>query len=234
MSSMSLRSWLLSALLHALALALLPPLEGIDPPRRSPTLVRVDLVGFDRIVPSASLSTSAGGGVVGDLRLKFKPRRAEEVRSAQGSPSKAPAPKDEAKPGAQRPVGLESPLGARGEEGVLDLPAGGRGDDPSGAFAPSGGHGEGASGGAAEVLDLRPVVAPLPEYPLQSRRLRREGEVLLKVLVLADGRVGKVEVERSSGFEELDRSAVRAVLNWLFSPPGREVWASLPVVFRLR
>jgi len=229
--SASIRAWVLSVLLHASILALLPPIDRGDPARESPALVRVEFFEISRIAPNASLSASAGGGVMGDLAVRFRPRRSGEAPGAQVPPPRASGPGGEVKAQRATPSVPERP--PRADEGAEGPSIGGGGDGTSGASAPWGG-GKGASGEGPSPVELRPVSAPLPEYPVQSRRLRREGEVLLRVLVLPDGRVGKVEVERSSGFEELDRSALRAVRGWLFSPPGREVWASLPVVFRLR
>lgn len=57
-----------------------------------------------------------------------------------------------------------------------------------------------------------------PEYPVQSRRLNEEGTVVLKILVLAEGNAGEIEVKSSSGFPMLDQSAIDAVKKWHFNP----------------
>ena len=59
---------------------------------------------------------------------------------------------------------------------------------------------------------------PPPKYPAESRKLREQGLVLLKVFVTADGRAGDVQLQRSSGFARLDEAAIRAVRRWEFSP----------------
>lgn len=81
-------------------------------------------------------------------------------------------------------------------------------------------------------------INPKPEYPTSARRRGYEGEVKLRVLVLEDGRVGKIEVEKPSGHQALDNSALKAVRDWIFIPGrenGREVssWVTVPVSFRL-
>lgn len=81
------------------------------------------------------------------------------------------------------------------------------------------------------------VVAPI--YPEESRALKEEGTVLLRVVVEASGKPSDVRVERSSGSPSLDASAVQAVTQWVFKPAmkGREpvqATALVPVVFSLK
>ncbi|HET7358777.1 MAG TPA: TonB family protein [Rhodanobacteraceae bacterium] len=84
------------------------------------------------------------------------------------------------------------------------------------------------------------IEAPPPVYPMQARRLRLQGRVLLRVLVDAQGRPQQVLVQDSSGHRLLDRTAREQVLRyWRFRPAevdGRRVraWALIPVDFNLR
>jgi protein TonB len=78
-----------------------------------------------------------------------------------------------------------------------------------------------------------------PSYPSEARRLGIQGTTLLRVHVLADGRIGDVVVERSAGHIDLDQSAAEAVRQWRFEPARRgtepvAMWVLLPVEFRLR
>jgi len=80
---------------------------------------------------------------------------------------------------------------------------------------------------------------PKPKYPKVARKRGYEGEVKLKVFVLADGRVGKIEVIRPSGHEILDQSALKAVRDWVFVPGrenGKEIssWVTVPITFQLK
>lgn len=59
---------------------------------------------------------------------------------------------------------------------------------------------------------------PPPKYPPESRKLREQGVVLLKVSVTAEGRAADVKVQRSSGFPRLDTAALQAVRRWEFNP----------------
>jgi protein TonB len=59
---------------------------------------------------------------------------------------------------------------------------------------------------------------PKPPYPEIARRRGYEGTVRLKMEVLASGEVGRIWIEESSGYEALDRSALKAVKDWSFIP----------------
>jgi len=78
-----------------------------------------------------------------------------------------------------------------------------------------------------------------PSYPATPRRLGIQGTTLLRVHVLADGRIGDVLVEKSAGHPELDDAAADAVRRWRFDPARRgsdavAMWVLLPVEFKLR
>lgn len=79
---------------------------------------------------------------------------------------------------------------------------------------------------------------PKPEYPLEARQRNWQGTVVLRVYVGADGDTQQVVVQRSSGHEVLDESALEAVKDWRFVPAKRgdtaeASWASVPIVFKL-
>lgn len=60
-----------------------------------------------------------------------------------------------------------------------------------------------------------------PDYPPLARIRGYQGVVVLRVEVLADGRVGHVGIRRSAGHEILDRTALEAVRTWKFDPGRR-------------
>ncbi|MBI5271836.1 MAG: energy transducer TonB, partial [Burkholderiales bacterium] len=79
---------------------------------------------------------------------------------------------------------------------------------------------------------------PQPVYPRASRRLREQGEVLLRVEVGADGRASQVRVHRSSGSPRLDEAALVAVRAARFRPYAENgvplaVWTTVPIAFEL-
>lgn len=70
----------------------------------------------------------------------------------------------------------------------------------------------------------------------QMRAQALQGRVVLRVLVLADGSVGSVEVAQSSGHDALDRAAAGAAREWRFLPATRDggpidAWAIITVRF---
>jgi len=67
-------------------------------------------------------------------------------------------------------------------------------------------------------LDTRAVTIVAPKYPVESRRKREQGIVVLSVTLDIDGRVAELELAKSSGFERLDRAALDAVRRWRWSP----------------
>ena len=78
----------------------------------------------------------------------------------------------------------------------------------------------------------------IPVYPEIARKQGWEGTVILKVLVEEDGSCKHVAVEKSSGYDALDHSAVRAVKEWKFTPArlGSTSYAALtriPIRFAL-
>ena len=85
-----------------------------------------------------------------------------------------------------------------------------RGDDlskscPSGACRSSGAH------------FPRVIYAPDPEYPERALKDRRKGNIMIGMVVGADGLPRDLEVMRSLA-PELDRAAINAVKRWKFVP----------------
>lgn len=80
---------------------------------------------------------------------------------------------------------------------------------------------------------------PKPPYPPMSRRLGEQGQVLLRVLIGADGSAKDAQVKSSSGYDRLDRVALETVrTQWRFVPGKRngvpeDMWFDVPVNFAL-
>ncbi len=95
------------------------------------------------------------------------------------------------------------------------------------------GKGGATESGAVTYTDLRQNSGNQPPvYPLEARRNHREGEVELLYQVTSEGRVTNLKVSRSSGHEDLDQAAVKAISKYKFIP-GQEGWAKHPVQFSL-
>ena len=80
---------------------------------------------------------------------------------------------------------------------------------------------------------------PLPHYPKVARRRGYEGQALLRVEVLESGRVGQIKVMTSSGYEVLDKAALKSVKGWIFVPGTKsgmkiDQWVMVPVRFSLK
>ena len=75
-----------------------------------------------------------------------------------------------------------------------------------------------------------------PPYPLLARKRGYQGTVLLEVLVSKDGKAASIKLARSSGYNILDRAAIKGVGDWLFYPAKRgdevfEMWVKIPIRF---
>jgi len=68
--------------------------------------------------------------------------------------------------------------------------------------------------GRVDYLGRRPV----PVYPRASERRREQGRVVVRVLISTQGTVLEAKVQRSSGYERLDESALKAVRTARFKP----------------
>lgn len=154
------------------------------------------------------------------------------------TPDPAPASPDRRYMASAEVPGAGLPIpGAAGAGGLL-LPS----PDIPGAPTGSARVGQGLASGAGDgVTSLaRPLggYQTTPHYPEAARREGAEGVVTLRFEVLATGKVGTVQVQRSAGRLDLDRAAVEAIRTWLFEPArrGKEavaVWVTLPVRFEL-
>ena len=70
----------------------------------------------------------------------------------------------------------------------------------------------------ARGTSWRPIHSPQPHYPLISRKLREQGLVMVKLCVNEQGIVGDAGISKSSGFHNLDQSALKALAQWRFAP----------------
>jgi protein TonB len=82
------------------------------------------------------------------------------------------------------------------------------------------------------------VREPSPRYPPQSRRLREQGLVVLRVVIDEHGAASSIEIETSSGHARLDDAARDAVLRAAFRPyvedgEPRRALVLIPIEFAL-
>lgn len=90
-----------------------------------------------------------------------------------------------------------------------------------------------APAATARPTSDKPCSKPVAEYPVQAIRQGHQGVVYVTLTVDANEHPTDIRVYKSSGFPELDASAVQAMANVVCNvPPGTEM--GTPVTFSLR
>jgi TonB family protein len=97
---------------------------------------------------------------------------------------------------------------------------------------------------ASASVASRPMPVADPAFPAHraaytriALRNRQEGDVLLELSILPDGEVGDAKVLKSSGFPQLDASALVSAGYWRYLPAvrqGKPVAATVKVYVRYR
>jgi TonB family protein len=75
-----------------------------------------------------------------------------------------------------------------------------------------------------------------PRFPPEAIRAGHYGTVILMIYVSANGQTGDIRVERSTGYPELDASAIDAAKHWIYLPAAKDGvpqpgWIRTPVTF---
>jgi protein TonB len=88
------------------------------------------------------------------------------------------------------------------------------------------------------ISQVEYVQQPVPRYPPQSRRLREQGLVVLRVEIDELGTAANIQIESSSGYTRLDAAAREAVSRALFRPyvedgAPRRALVLIPIEFSL-
>lgn len=115
---------------------------------------------------------------------------------------------------------------------IMDIPKFGRRGKSSGDDEDSM---EGAEGSEAPA----PTLKTQPVYPSTLLKKGIGGKVLITAVISTSGQVVKANIKGSSGYSELDNSALQAVLKWKFKPGkrnGKEVQATciIPYTFEVK
>ena len=76
----------------------------------------------------------------------------------------------------------------------------------------------------------------LPDYPEWAEEEGVECALLLKLWILPNGSVEKVEVEKSSGYSRIDLISAEGAKKWRFNSVSdtKKVWGMLPLKFQLQ
>lgn len=144
-----------------------------------------------------------------DLKIKM-------ADNVFGNPTSVPGPPSNG-PGSGGGIGTGS--------------GGGIGSGNGAGLGPGQGGGTGGGiysvgGGVSEPVA---IYSPDPPYTEQAREAKFQGDVVLSIVVLADGSVADVQVVKPLGLG-LDQSAVKAVRSWKFKPGMRN---GVPVAVRV-
>lgn len=75
-----------------------------------------------------------------------------------------------------------------------------------------------------------------PHFPKEAVAAGHYGTVILLILVNTNGENGEIRVEQSSGYPELDASAVEAAKHWMYTPEVKSgvpqaSWIRTPITF---
>jgi TonB family protein len=218
-----------------------PPPSPVPKPKPKPSVTTAP-----KLLSKPVFESSPTGNTKEEV--KEKPRK--EPQPLASLPEKAGAAQGGWNSGTKAMEAEGSAAGAgnllgKGDVGVVagsSVLGGGGGTGPSGLGR--GAKGDGSGGGAGSGEALSGLARPLggyqvkPRYPESARRAGAQGVTMLRVQVLENGRVGRVLVEQSSGFRDLDLAAMEAVKKWLFQPARRgkdpvSLDVMLPVEFEL-
>jgi protein TonB len=123
---------------------------------------------------------------------------------------------------------IEVPVAAPPSDRAITLPA-----SPRSAPAPA------ADRSAPKlVASVEYLREPSPRYPSQSRKLREQGLVVLRVVIDERGVACDIDIESSSGYSRLDHAAKDAVARAAFRPyiedgTPRRALVLIPIEFAL-
>jgi TonB family protein len=73
------------------------------------------------------------------------------------------------------------------------------------------------------------VACPIPQYSDRARAVKAQGNIVLDVLVSADGRAEIIAIRKGLGFG-LTQVAIEAVSEWRFKPAGTKEGEPVPVI----
>lgn len=227
---------LISLTLHC---ALIFIFGGAKAEKRPEPVMNVKLV----FAPAAAGNN--GGGKTAEKKAP-QPKKEQAVKPVQKQPAvkkkkEAPVKKISARPAenkkaaAAADTAVSSPSETAAATGGAEEGSGMGGENNAGTDS-GGGTGEGTGSedesGIADVNSLEVTHKVLPDYPAFSRKRKEEGTAVI-IAAVENGRVQSVEIEKTSGYDRLDNSALRAVKGWRFRYEGR-IRVRIPFVFKIR
>lgn len=230
---------LISLMLHC---ALIFIFGGAKAEKKPEPVMNVKLV----FAPAAAGNNGGSGGGKTAEKKAPQPKKEQAVKPVQKQPAvkkkkEAPIKEISARPAENKETtaAAETTAGAPAETATATDSAGDGsgtgGGGGTGAASGSGtgkGTGSGDESGIADVNSLEVAHKVLPDYPAFSRKRKEEGTAVI-IAAVENGRVQSVEIEKTSGYDRLDNSALRAVKEWRFRHEGR-IRVRIPFVFKIR
>ncbi|WP_455599292.1 energy transducer TonB [Cloacibacillus sp.] len=222
---------LISLLLHC---ALIFIFGGAKAEKKPEPVMNVKLV----FAPTAAGNKGGGSGGGKTVEKKVpQPKKEQAVKPVSKQPTvkkkkEAPIKEISARPAENKETAANAPAETAAATDGAEEGNGTDGGSGTGGGGTGAGSGSGEEGGIADVNSLEVTHKVLPDYPAFSRKRKEEGTAVI-IAAVENGRVQSVEIEKTSGYDRLDNSALRAVRGWRFRHEGR-IRVRIPFVFKIR
>ncbi|MCC8059135.1 TonB family protein [Cloacibacillus sp.] len=222
---------LISLLLHC---ALIFIFGGAKAEKKPEPVMNVKLV----FAPAAAGNKGGGSGGGKTVEKKVpQPKKEQAVKPVSKQPTvkkkkEAPIKEISARPAENKETAANAPAETAAATDGAEEGNGTDGGSGTGGGGTGAGSGSGEEGGIADVNSLEVTHKVLPDYPAFSRKRKEEGTAVI-IAAVENGRVQSVEIEKTSGYDRLDNSALRAVRGWRFRHEGR-IRVRIPFVFKIR
>ena len=80
---------------------------------------------------------------------------------------------------------------------------------------------------------VSPLFTPKPDYAWSAQTNHVQGTGIFQLRIRPDGTVSSVELIRSTGWRDLDKSCTATFSKWRFRPVGRSNTIKVPITFSL-
>lgn len=140
------------------------------------------------------------------------------------NPAPAPTkPRPVPRPNNKTPTRSNKPTSATG----------GSSNSRADAMGKAGNGGQNGGSGMSDAKRLSGGYRPRPPYPAEARSKGHTGTVIVAFVVDESGQVISAYAQRSSGWPDLDQSAVSTLRRWKFAP-GKRLQQTIPIKFELK
>ena len=113
-------------------------------------------------------------------------------------------------------------------------PSGNGNGGSSNGSGPGNGDGDGNENGKRPAIAPVLIAAPEPVYPESLRQRNVKGQVIVRIVVGTDGSVMSADIESSSGYGEMDQSALNAAWGYRYTVAYNEYGQAVSFQKRIR